>query len=538
MGDTDESEEGQPESTGPGGPGQKMKKIGHRRVDSETGAVSYKRIPASGLMVAMQLGIGQAVGYITPKERRDILMKDFDDIDVVHFPAEGSATTVAHRCKDFVFKTYAPRAFRYFREEFEIGADDFLVSLCTNRLKELSNPGASGSLFFLSHDDNFILKTVQRKEAIFLQKLLPGYYINLNQNKKTTLPKFYGSFQYESMGKNIRILIMNNILPSSLKYHEKYDLKGSTYKRQASQKERQRSSPTLKDLDFIEEHHGGLVLEPHHYKELRKILETDIRVLESFRIMDYSLLLGIHNLTLAKQETIKSRKPNLETRTLPDQESGYDKEYARQVLDRIGSKRVKDDWKQDPNIPQKSRISFSGGIPAVNEKGEHCLLFLGIIDILQNYRFLKKFEHSWKSIIADGDTVSVHRPSFYAERFKRFCFDRVFKCGDDSSPHLRRNKSAVRRQASINYYLSAGGAKVTNKTTKSTPPSSRPPSMIQPTDSVVSNDPGPSGQDSAPTISLDNVSINVDDKAEHSEAPSEELKSVEAPSEELKSAMV
>lgn len=514
------------------GPGQKMKKIGHRRVDSETGAVSYKRIPASGLMVAMQLGIGQAVGYITPKERRDILMKDFDDIDVVHFPAEGSATTVAHRCKDFVFKTYAPRAFRYFREEFEIGADDFLVSLCTNRLKELSNPGASGSLFFLSNDDNFIIKTVQRKEAIFLQKLLPGYYLNLAQNKKTTLPKFYGSFQYESMGKNIRILIMNNILPSSLKYHEKYDLKGSTYKRQASQKERQRSSPTLKDLDFIAEHAGGLVLEPQHYKELKKILETDIRVLESFRIMDYSLLLGIHNLTLAKQETIKSRKPNLETRTLPDQESGYDKEYARQVLDRIGSKRVKDDWKQDPNIPQKSRISFSGGIPAVNEKGEHCLLFLGIIDILQNYRFLKKFEHSWKSIIADGDTVSVHRPSFYAERFKRFSFDRVFKCGDDSSPNLRRNKSAVRRQASINYYLSAGGTKVNHKTTKSTPPNSRPASIIQPQDSMVSNDiPGPSRQASegaAPSISLDNVSINVDqpDEGAHSEAPSEELRTV------------
>lgn len=90
-------------------------------------------------MVAMQLGIGQAVGYITPKERRDILMKDFDDIDVVHFPAEGSATTVAHRCKDFVFKTYAPRAFRYFREEFEIGADDFLVRIisCSKMLFEL-----------------------------------------------------------------------------------------------------------------------------------------------------------------------------------------------------------------------------------------------------------------------------------------------------------------------------------------------------------------------------------------------------------------
>jgi len=124
----------------------------------------------------------------------------------------------------------------------------------------------------------------------------------------------------------------------------------------------------------------------------------------------------------------------------------------------------------------------------------------------------------------------VHRPSFYAERFKRFSFDRVFKCGDDSSPNLRRNKSAVRRQASINYYLSAGGTKVTNKTTKSTPPNSRPASIIQPSDSVVSNDPGPSGQDSegaAPSVSLDNVSINVDQpEEEHSEAPSEELKTV------------
>ena len=34
------------------------------------------------------------------------------------------------------------------------------------------------------------------------------------------------------------------------------------------------------------------------------------------------------------------------------QEGGYDQEYAKQVLDRIGSKRIKDDWKQDDTIPQ------------------------------------------------------------------------------------------------------------------------------------------------------------------------------------------
>ena len=53
----------------------------------------------------------------------------------------------------------------------------FQLALCDRPLREVSNPGASGSLFYLSADDNFILKTVQKKEARFLQKLLPGYYL-------------------------------------------------------------------------------------------------------------------------------------------------------------------------------------------------------------------------------------------------------------------------------------------------------------------------------------------------------------------------
>jgi len=51
------------------------------------------------------------------------------------------------------------------------------VSLCNYSLMELSNPGASGSIFYISDDDEFIIKTVQHKEADFLQKLLPGYYM-------------------------------------------------------------------------------------------------------------------------------------------------------------------------------------------------------------------------------------------------------------------------------------------------------------------------------------------------------------------------
>lgn len=51
------------------------------------------------------------------------------------------------------------------------------LSLSNYPLQELSNPGASGSIFYITDDDEFIIKTVQHKEADFLQKLLPGYYM-------------------------------------------------------------------------------------------------------------------------------------------------------------------------------------------------------------------------------------------------------------------------------------------------------------------------------------------------------------------------
>ena len=37
----------------------------------------------------------------------------------------------------------------------------FQVSLCNEAMRELSNPGASGSIFYLTNDDEFILKTVR-----------------------------------------------------------------------------------------------------------------------------------------------------------------------------------------------------------------------------------------------------------------------------------------------------------------------------------------------------------------------------------------
>lgn len=43
--------------------------------------------------------------------------------------SEGSNLTPGHHYNDFRFKTYAPIAFRYFREMFGIRPDDYLVAL-------------------------------------------------------------------------------------------------------------------------------------------------------------------------------------------------------------------------------------------------------------------------------------------------------------------------------------------------------------------------------------------------------------------------
>lgn len=56
-------------------------------------------------------------------------------------------------------------------------------SMCNEPLIELSNPGASSSWFYVTSDDEFIIKTVQHKEAEFLQKLLPGYYMVRNRTR-------------------------------------------------------------------------------------------------------------------------------------------------------------------------------------------------------------------------------------------------------------------------------------------------------------------------------------------------------------------
>merc|ERR1712080_128454 len=105
------------------------------------------------------------------------------------------------------------------------------------------------------------------------------------------------------MGDNIEtyLAVIRNVFSAHLKVHRKYDLKGSTVDREASEKEKGKLLPTLKDNDFLND--GLKISIGEEGKEaLLETLTADVEFLTRLNIMDYSLLLGVHDLDKAVED--------------------------------------------------------------------------------------------------------------------------------------------------------------------------------------------------------------------------------------------
>ncbi|XP_063726006.1 phosphatidylinositol 4-phosphate 5-kinase type-1 alpha-like isoform X2 [Symsagittifera roscoffensis] len=304
---------------------------------------------------------------------------------------------------NYRFKAYAPRAFDFFRKIYKVDKAEFMRSIGAP-MKCIPNPGASGSLFFISGDDCFIMKTLQKKEATFLLELYPGYILNLYQSPDTLLPKYFGCYCYQSiLGKNVRVAIMNNLIPRNVTLWKKYDLKGSTYKRLTDVSKSSSKVPTLKDLNFINDFKGfRILLESDVYNALINRLENDTLMLESFQIMDYSFLMAIEEVDEEKDRVATLR---------PGQDNVPSFYQYSEIL----------------NLPM---LRHQKGIPAKKEEdGKGLRLYVGIIDILQKYVMKKKLEHRVKAVFLESqdNEVSVTHPTKFQKRFMNFMKNTVFK---------------------------------------------------------------------------------------------------------------
>ncbi|CAI0407607.1 unnamed protein product [Linum tenue] len=404
------------------------------------------------LMLSLQLGIRYTVGKITPVHKREVRASDFGPRASfwMQFPKDGSQLTPPHHSEDFKWKDYCPMVFRNLREMFKIDAADYMMSICGNDgLRELSSPGKSGSIFFLSHDDRFMIKTLRKSEVKVLLKMLPDYHHHVRTYENTLITKFFGLHRIKpSSGQKFRFVVMGNMFCTELRIHRRFDLKGSSLGRSTEKIEIDENT-TLKDLDL----NYSFYLEPTWRESLLKQIETDSKFLEAQHIMDYSLLLGVHYRAPQHLRPFTSLRKNEGLGVLDEEDTIDDETYPQGLVliprgeddgsvvvgPHIRGSRLRassaGDEEVDLLLPGTARLQIQLGVnlPAraeqttKDEAGEKkfngtydVVLYLGIIDILQEYNISKKIEHAYKSFQFDSLSISAVDPTFYSRRFLEF----------------------------------------------------------------------------------------------------------------------
>ncbi|XP_015955783.1 phosphatidylinositol 4-phosphate 5-kinase 1 [Arachis duranensis] len=397
-------------------PGQTVSK-GHKNYD---------------LMVNLQLGIRYTVGKYTPIVR-DLRPGDFDPNEKfwTRFPPEGSKVTPRHQSMDFRWKDYCPMVFRHLRELFAIDPADYMLAICgSDTLREMSSPGKSGSLFYLTQDDRFIIKTVKKSEVKVLIRMLPSYYQHVCQYKNSLVTAFLGVHCVKPVGgQKTRFIVMGNVFCSEYRIHKRFDLKGSSYGRITDKPQEEiDETTTLKDLDL----NFVFRLEQSWFQELKWQLDRDTEFLEAEGIMDYSLLIGVHFRDDCSFDELKTSPDDLRGAGKRD---AHDDEVliCRGPLIRLGM-----------NMPARAeRVCKGGGLDQLVVAGSgggsssnstpsessseisDVILYFGIIDILQDYDISKKLEHAYKSLQVDPTSISAVDPKLYSKRFRDF-IHRIF----------------------------------------------------------------------------------------------------------------
>jgi 1-phosphatidylinositol-4-phosphate 5-kinase len=130
--------------------------------------------------------------------------------------------------------------------------------------------------------------------------------VHLKANPHTLLSRFYGLHRVKlPHGRKIHFVIMNNLFPPHRDIHETYDLKGSAIGREyPEEKAAQKKGCVLKDLNWINRGRE-LELGPVKRDMLDKQLKADVELLRRLRIMDYSLLIGLHDMKRGNSEGLR-----------------------------------------------------------------------------------------------------------------------------------------------------------------------------------------------------------------------------------------
>ena len=301
----------------------------------------------------------------------------------------------------------APEVFAALREEWGIPVEAFVASLTDVGLEGGSTgAGKSGMLFFRTGDRRYVVKTMPSSEVSFLRKILPSYaaYMVSDEGRHSCLPRFVACAKVKIGGDTLRLVVMNNVFHTPLSLSAVYDLKGSTRARLVTRKEVVGEGVSVfKDLNLTQRIHVGQTADT-----LIEQLESDSLWLRSVRVMDYSLLLGIHAPDLGFDCDVDSFSlsddDDLAAHPCSNDggETADNGPAAHHAPPSVGG------WVPEPPPlplppPFQSRFqSYLGGMRSTDpedwrELDARHVYFVGIIDVLQRYNVKKRVEHALKA---------------------------------------------------------------------------------------------------------------------------------------------
>ncbi|KAL7062068.1 hypothetical protein AAHC03_01524 [Spirometra sp. Aus1] len=253
----------------------------------------------------------------------------------------------------FKFKEYCPLAFQNLRERFGVDTNDYWESFTRSQPLWDSVRGKSGSKFLITYNRHYIVKSISSEEVEQMHHFIENYHeYVVNCHGQTLLPQYLGMYRVTVNDQESYLLAMRNVFSPRVTIHKKYDLKapfgkhehsgftdsperdkpgrsllhaGSVVDREANEKERKlhkvrrsksfpKSSkplPTLKDNDFVNDIYKIHIGEAAKERLLQQ-LTNDMAFLQENNLMDYSVLIGIHDVEMATE------LPPEEPRELPE----------------------------------------------------------------------------------------------------------------------------------------------------------------------------------------------------------------------------
>jgi 1-phosphatidylinositol-4-phosphate 5-kinase len=359
----------------------------------------------------MLTGIRFTVSRTNAKMDKELTDADFDAKNKFSFDITGNELTPSAKY-DFKFKDYAPWVFRRLRAKFKLDPADYLISLTSKYiLSELGSPGKSGSFFYFSRDYKYIIKTIHHAEHKLLRKILREYYAHVEENPNTLISQFYGLHRVKvPYGRKIHFVVMNNLFPPHRDIHQTFDLKGSTIGRDFKEEDLEKNPrATLKDLNWLRRNYH-LEFGPDKRKVFIEQMRKDVALLQRLKIMDYSLLVGIHDLTKGNDEKLRDKtlqvfhpggehseepQPNALSRTPSKLENQRKARELRQLIKKEKPVPMEQSTFQMPDEILDPRSDFlfysdNGGFRASHLDGHpgEEIYYLGIIDCLTKVSIL------------------------------------------------------------------------------------------------------------------------------------------------------